>query len=179
MNRIARYIALAAVIAVTVPSLTGCRDNYFAPKKFFYGVIKNNTQWLLYVPNPANMQDVHELGPRVYFSAELEGSREYIFRATLPDGQVYAEFRARINSLSGDARINDVNVDWAWVIGGPFMAAVTPVNPGTEAAVSVEITNFRSDKGVEAPTVRVFQGAAEMSRALKAYDQPSPPREEE
>lgn len=138
MNRIARCITVAVLLAVGLATLSSCRDSLFEPKKFFYGVIKNVTQWLLYVPHPANMADVYELSPNEYFSAELEGSKVHHFEAKLPDGAVYASFDARINQLSGDAPINGVNVDWAWVIGGPFMACVTPVRDGDQYSVTVE-----------------------------------------
>lgn len=154
--------------------LTGCAD-IFEPKKMFYGVIKNITQWLLYVPNPAKPAEVHELSPNQYFSCELEGSRVYRFEAKLPDGVTYAAFDARINNLSGDAAINGVNVDWAWVIGGPFTACVSPVDGGDLANVEVTIENFRTiDPNLDQPEVVVFRNVAAMSQALKDYERRHP-----
>lgn len=177
MKSNARYISLVALVAAFALVLTSCADkaNLFAPKKMFYGTIKNVTQWLLYVPNPANQQDVHELSPNVYFSCELEGSRVYRFEAKLPDGVTYAAFDARINQLSSDAPVNGVNVDWAWIIGGPFYYSVSPVGGGDASAHLIEITNFDSiDPTFEQPKVMGFNDVSKMSESIVAFGKSHP-----
>lgn len=141
MNSIARYIKMIMLVVIAVVGLTGCKmKDIFAPKTQFYGTIKNNIQYRLNVPNPATQSEVHTLDPGSYFSCELEGSREYVFRATLPDGTIYSQFTARINQLSKDATINNVKVDWTWVIGGPFTACVTPIGGGDASDIQFDIS---------------------------------------
>lgn len=113
------------LILVTMGAvLAGC--DLFKPKDDFTGVIKNITEYRVYAWNPGNHAEVFQLDPGQYFSATLRGSEKYRFKAWLPDGTVISDFVARINQVSDDAPVNDVHVDWVWIIGGTFIASVNP-----------------------------------------------------
>lgn len=178
MKRNALHIMFRLVtLVLAVFILASCAD-LVKPKTMFYGTIKNITEWLLYVPNPADQAEVHELSPGVYFSTSLEGSRVYHFQANLPDGTVYASFDARVNNISRDATVNDVKVDWTWIIGGPFMACVTPVGGGDLSAVSVTVENFTClDPILTRPQVQMFKDQIVMNRAMQRFDRTSVPTE--
>lgn len=169
MNTLARYIKMIMLVVIAVVGMTGCKaSDLFAPKTMFYGTIKNNREYRLNVPNPANQPEVHTLDPGSYFSCELEGSREYVFRATLPDGTIYSEFTARINQLSKDATINNVKVDWTWVIGGPFMACVTPVGGGDASDILFDISS-ETDSAQATPSL-MHVSAEELRQVRDAND---------
>lgn len=184
MFRIVRHISLIACFAISMTLLlTGCSDNsLFGPKTQFYGTIKNAIEFRIKAWEPAHTEKIHTMDPGGFFSCELEGSASYIFRAWLPDGTIIAEFEARINQLSGDAPINGVNVDWCWVVGGPFYAAITPPDPSTQSLVTITITNLHPENpNLIAPTVQMYNSKVEMSRAVDAFTESArrnlPPKE--
>lgn len=167
---------VAVVLFATMLSLTGCWIT--EPKTQFLGIIKNVTQYRVITWEPANPAAHHLLDPNVHFGCELTGSREYLFKAWLEDGTIVAEFRGRINQLSHDAPINGVNMDWAWVIGGPFYACVTPINPGDAQSLSVTITDFHSElPGMTAPSVKMFRDTESMNASMEAFDASSAARQ--
>lgn len=139
----------------TVVTTTGCQD-LIKPKSSFLGIEKNLTQWLLFAAQPSDVTKTHRMDPGVYFQDYLEGSRVYHFESHYPDNTTYASFDMRINNVSGDSRINDVNVDWYVAWGAGAAACVTPINGDDEAAVrniTIEVTNFRTQVGTTPSTM--------------------------
>lgn len=146
MNRVARYISLIVLATIVTLSAIGCSKNdareFLGPKHWMYGVEKNIVQYRLNVTDPSNQAKSWQLDPTKCFYAEVEGSSVIRSTASLPDGTIYAVLEVRINQISGDARVNDSQVDWAWIIGGGFYASAKPLHEGDPAQIQVEITNF-------------------------------------
>lgn len=162
-------------------ALVGC-ENMFEPKKDFLGIEKNLTQWLLYAAQPSNPNVMHEMSPGQYFQDYLEGSRVYHFEAHFPDNTSFGAFDMRINNVSGDARINDVNIDWyvAWGIGA--VACVTPVGGGDASNYSLTLENFTTQVGKTkstlgmtppAPMTLTMVSPSELSSFRKTVEDPS------
>lgn len=167
MKKLNRLFVAVALFA-TMLSLTGCW--FTKPKTEFLGIIKNVTQYRVITWEPANTAANHVLDPNVHFGCQLTGSHEYLFKAWLEDGTVIDEFQGRINQLSKDAPINNVNMDWAWVIGGDFYACVTPINPGDSQAYSITITDYHSEiPGKTAPNVKIFRDTKSMNASMEAF----------
>ena len=159
MNRIARSIsssiALVAIATLVMIGLVGCspNDNPFAPKTMFYGFEKNAVQYRLNVSDPSDQTKIWTLDPTEGFHAEVPGSSVIHSEAHLPDGTLYAVLDARINQVSNDAQVNGVNVDWCWIIGGPFMACVTPVGGGDASQYQVKVSSDSTAVMASAPLV--------------------------
>lgn len=113
---------------------TGC--DWLKKKDSFTGIIKNGKDLRVYTWDPGNTGAIVQLDPNEHFSATLKGSERYHFKAWLNDGTVISDFRARINQVADDASVDDIDCDWAWVIGGRFHSAVSP-GPGLGPAVGL------------------------------------------
>lgn len=119
MNRIARYIKMIMLIVIAVVGLTGCED-LTKPKSEFYGFVKNTSQYRLFITDPSDATKVWTRDPGAGFYALVNGSSVIHIEARLEDGTLYSSLNQRINQISKDAQVNNVDVDWCWTTDGNF-----------------------------------------------------------
>ncbi len=122
MNRIVRYM-LMVLMSVASLATIGCED-LTKPKSDFYGYIRNDTQYRVFVSDPSNPTKIFRLDPGQGFYAQVPGSSVVHSEAKLQDGTLVGLLNGRINQISNDGHINanniEVQVDWWWTIPGGF-----------------------------------------------------------
>lgn len=170
-------LLLATVLCLA--GLQGC--DWFKKKEDFYGVVKNRKDLRIYSWHPGKQSEVHQLDPNEMFYCTLKGSEKYEFKAWLNDGTVVGKFTGRINQVEDDTTIDDMQIDWAWVVGGKFYACASP-KPGVMApaasAIVLEATEGGSNatpevvmvSSIELDQLRRSSTIAELDRVIRTID---------